>query len=277
MSIAVSELDRLTGRRWRMLVGRDCASAAAGIELIAERLVESAGLRAGDAVLDVATGTGNAALAAARCGSAVTGVDDVVALLERGRERAAAEGLSVTFGAADAECLPYPDGSFDAVLSCLGVMFTCHHLRAAAELVRVCRPGGTIALASWTPSGFVGRMFQTVATHVPSSLLLWSPGLWGTEEHVRCLLGRAVTDLTFTRREFVFRFRSLAEFVEVFRDHYGPLQLAFDALDRSGRQVLYEDLVALVARYDREPGTSVAVASEYIEAIAVVRRTGWST
>ena len=271
MGIAVAQPARLTERRWPTLVGRVRASAEARFAPIAERLVDAAGLRAGDAVLDVATGTGNAALAAARCGSVVTGVDDVVALLERGRERAAAEGLSVTFGAADAECLPYPDGSFDAVLSCLGVMFTCHHLRAAAELVRVCRPGGTIALASWTPSGFVGRMFQTVANHVPSPSLLWSPGLWGTEEHVCRLLGHAIANLTLTRREVVFRFRSAGEFVEVFREDYGPLRDAFDALDPSGGQALYEELTALVAANDQESGASVAVGAEYLEAIAVVR------
>ena len=265
------ELSVIKQRQRLIWAGGDYGAIAARTMAVAERLVDSAGLRGGDVVLDLATGAGNAAIAAARCGCEVTGVDSAEAMLERGRERAAAEGLSVNFTEADAEDLPYPDGSFDAVLSCVGVMFAPHHGRAAAELVRTCRPGGTIALASWTPAGFVGRMFQTVATHVPPPSLLWSPGLWGTEEHARRLLGRAVTDLTFTRQELIFRFRSAAEFVEIFRDHYGPVRAAFDALDQRGRQALYEDLTALVAAHDREPGPSVAVASEYLEAIAVVR------
>jgi ubiquinone/menaquinone biosynthesis C-methylase UbiE len=222
-------------------------------------------------VLDVATGTGNAAIAAARCGCEVTGVDYVEALLERGRERVAAEGLSVTFTEGDAERLPFPDASFDAVLSCVGVMFTPDHEQAAAELVRVCRPGGTIALANWTPAGFVGEMFRTVAAFVPPPPGLRPPGLWGTREHLEQLFGDAASDLTLTRREFVFRFRSPTEFVEVFRSYYGPVRKAFDALDQSGRDRLSVDLAALADRHDREAGPSIAVPAEYVEAIAVVR------
>ena len=271
MGIAVAQPARLTEQRWPTLVGRVCASAEARFAPIAERLVDAAGLRAGDAVLDVATGTGDAALAAARCGCEVTGVDFVGALLERGRERAADEGLDVNFGEGDAEDLPYPDDSFDAVLSCVGVMFTPDHVRAATELVRVCRPGGTIALANWTPAGFVGRMFQTIATHVPVRSLMWPPGLWGTEEHLRQLLRHAVTDLRVARRTCVFRFGSPAELFGAFGDYYGPLLVALDALDQSGREALCGDLAALVARHDRDPGPSIAVPAEYLEAIAVVR------
>jgi SAM-dependent methyltransferase len=255
-------------QRWTWASG-DYSTIAARIVLMAERLVESAGLRAGDSVLDVATGTGNAAIAAARSGCKVTGIDYVEALLERGRERAAAEGLPVTFVDGDAEQLPYPDESFDAVLSCVGVMFTPDHEQAASELVRVCRPGGTIALANWTPTGFVGAMFRTVAAHVPPPAGLRPPGLWGTREHLEQLLGGAVEDLTVTRREFVFRFRSATEFVEVFRDYYGPVRKAFDALDEGGRRRLHDDLADLAARHDQEPGPSIALPSEYIEAIAL--------
>jgi ubiquinone/menaquinone biosynthesis C-methylase UbiE len=256
-------------RRRRTWASGDSGVVAPRIALMAERLVDSAGLRAGDAVLDVATGTGNAAFAAARRGCEVTGVDHVEALLERGRERAAADGLSVNFMQGDAQDLQYADASFDAVLSCVGVMFTPDHVRAAGELVRVCRPGGTIALANWTPASFVGAVFQVVAEYVPTPSLMWSPGVWGTDEHVRRLLGRTVGELAFTRREFVFRFRSPKEFVEVFRDYYGPVSQAFDALDEGGCRALYEDLGALVAGRDREPGASVAVPSEYLEAVAV--------
>jgi SAM-dependent methyltransferase len=257
-------------QRWTWASG-DYSAIAARIVPMAERLVESARLRAGDAVLDVATGTGNAAIAAARCGCEVTGVDYVDALLERGRERAAAEGLSVTFTEGDAEALPYPDASFDAVLSCVGVMFTPDHEQAAAELVRVCRRGGTIALANWTPTGFVGAMFRTVSAHVPPPAGLRPPGLWGTEGHLRELLGTEVVDLTLTRREFVFRFRSPTEFVEMFRVFYGPVRKAFDALDEPGRDRLSLELAALADEHDRERGRSIALPSEYIEAIATVR------
>lgn len=260
---AVKERQRLS---W---ASGDYSVIAARIVPIAERLVESADLRAGDTVLDVATGTGNAAIAAARCGCRVDGVDYVEALLARGRERAAAEGLSVTFIEGDAEHLPFPDASFDAVLSCVGVMFTPNHDQAAAELVRVCRPGGTIALANWTPAGFVGAMFRTVAAHVPPPAGLRPPGLWGTREHLEQLLGHTVNELTLTHRQFVFRFRSPAEFIEVFRHYYGPVHKAFDALDQTGRERLHEDPTALAARHDREPGPSLAVPSEYVEAIAV--------
>jgi SAM-dependent methyltransferase len=268
MGIAVAQPGRLTERQWPILVGRGCASAEARFALIAERLVDAAGLRAGDAVLDVATGSGEAAIAAARRGCVVTGVDDVAALSERARERAAVEGLDVTFAAGDAERLPCPDASFDAVLSCLGVMFTPRHQQAAGELVRVCRPRGTIALASWTPAGFVGRVFQTVAAHAPTVSLMWPPGLWGTREHLEQLLGGAVDELTLTRREFVFRFRSPAAFVDDFRESCGPVRRAFDALDELGRRRLYDDLAALAARHDRTPGPSLAMPAEYVEAIA---------
>ncbi len=257
-------------QRWTWSSG-DYGVIASRIALMAEQLVDSAGLRAGESVLDVATGTGNAAIAAARCGCEVTGIDYVEALLERGRERAAAEGLGVTFVEGDAERLPYHDDAFDSVMSCVGVMFTPDHERAAAELVRVCRPGGTIALANWTPTGFVGEMFRTVAAHVPPPAGLRPPGLWGTREHLDHLFGDAVAELTLTRREFVFRFRSPAEFVDVFRDYYGPVRKAFEALDEGGREQLYADLAGLAARHDREPGPSIALPSEYVEAIAVRR------
>ena len=201
---------------------------------IAEQLAQNAGLRAGQSVLDVATGTGNAALAAARCGCEVTGVDYVEELLERGRIRAAAEGFQIEFTEGDAERLPYPDASFDSVLSCVGVMFTPDQERAAGELVRVCRPGGTIALANWTPTSFVGAIFRAVTRHVPPPAGVKPPGLWGTEERLRELFADAISDLQVQRREFVFRFRSGDEFVDFFRAWYGPVHKAFGALDDSG-------------------------------------------
>lgn len=220
-------------------------------------------------MLDVATGSGNAALAAARCGCEVTGVDYVPELLERGRARVAAEGLQVEFVEGDAERLRFPDASFDAVLSCLGVMFTPDQERAAAELVRVCRPGGTIALAKWTPSGFIGELFRTIGGHVPPPAGVKPPPLWGTEERLGELLGPAVSELRTERRVFVFRFRSPADFAGFFRANYGPVRKAFEALDERGQRRLHDDLVALAQRHDRARGPSVAMASEYLEAVAV--------
>jgi ubiquinone/menaquinone biosynthesis C-methylase UbiE len=265
------DLEAVKRRQQQVWGSGDYAAVASRIILIAERLVEAADLQAGSTVLDVATGSGNSALAAARCGCEVTGIDYVPELLERGRVRAAAEGLPVEFIEGDAENLPFPDSSFDAVVSCLGVMFTPNQERAAAELLRVCRPGGTIALANWTPTGFVGEIFRTVGRHVPPPPGVKPQGLWGTEERLVELFGDGVSKLTATRRDFVFRFRSAAEFADFFRHNYGPVHKAFEALDDSGQRQLHADLTTLAAKHDRAPGPSVAMASEYLEAIAVRR------
>ena len=249
----------------------DYHAVAAQIVPIAERLVQAADLPAGARVLDVAAGSGNASLAAARCGCEVTGLDYVPELLERGRLRAAAEGLPVSFVEGDAEALPYADASFDAVLSVVGVMFAPDQERAAAELVRVCRPGGTIALANWTPASFVGGIFRTVGKHVPPPAGLRPPGQWGTRERLAELIGGAVTDLRITEREYVFRYRSAAEFTDFFRVNYGPVRKAFETLDEAGQAQLHADLTALATEHDRGPGPSVAIPSQYLEVIATRR------
>jgi SAM-dependent methyltransferase len=265
------DLAAVKQRQQQTWASGDYSAVAARIALIAERLADAADLRAGDIVLDVATGNGNAALAAARCGGEVIGVDYVPELLEHGRARARAEGLEVEFQEGDAERLPFSDASFDAVLSCLGVMFTPDQERAAAELVRVCRPGGTIALANWTPTSFVGGIFRTVGKHVPPPAGLRPPGLWGTEERLHELLGPAVSRLSVRPRQFVFRFRSADEFVEFFRANYGPVHKAFLALDEAGRQRLHDDLAALAREHDRAVGPTVAMPSDYLEVIATRR------
>jgi SAM-dependent methyltransferase len=266
------ELAAVKGRQQQAWASGDYAAVAARIVLLAELLVEAADLPAGARVLDVATGSGNAALAAARCGAEVTGVDYVPQLLDRARVRAAAEGLPVEFMTGDAESLPFPDASFDAVLSCLGVMFTPDQERAAAELLRVCRPGGTIALANWTPSGFIGEMFQTVSRHVPAPAGVKTPGLWGTEQRLAELLGAGLQRLAARRRTFVFRFASPQAYADFFRTNYGPVHKAFAALDEQGRQRLHDDLVELAARHDRGARSSVALPAEYLEAVAVRRQ-----
>jgi SAM-dependent methyltransferase len=251
----------------------DFAVVAARIVLVAEHLCDTADLHAGWRVLDVATGSGNAAIAAARHGCIATGVDYVPALLARGRERAAAEGLAVEFREGDAEALPFPDDSFDAVTSVFGSMFAPDHERAAAELMRVSRPGGTIALASWTPDGFIGDLFRTVGAHVPPPAGVPSPMLWGTERHLRELFGDGIASLELEERTFTFRFQSAEGFVEFFRSWYGPTVKAFAALEGDARDALEQDLIALALRSDRLGGGAgaVAIPAAYTEAVAVTR------
>jgi ubiquinone/menaquinone biosynthesis C-methylase UbiE len=237
---------------------------------LAEHLCEIADLQAGWRVLDVATGSGNAALAAARRGCEVVGLDYVPALLQRGRLRAAAEHLDVRFVEGDAEALPFPDASFDAVLSIYGVMFAPDHLRAAAELARVCRPGGRLALASWSPDGFIGETFRIFARYLPAAPGLQPPIRWGDPEYLHTLLGHVAASMSSHRRTAVFRFRSAEENVAFFRTHYGPTLRAFESLDPPRREALQNDLVALARRYDRNGGTGpIAITGDYLETVIV--------
>ncbi|MEU7585866.1 class I SAM-dependent methyltransferase [Micromonospora sp. NPDC049230] len=262
------DFDAVKTRQQVTWASGDYGAVAALIHPIAELLVTAADLSAGARVLDVATGSGNAAIAAARCGCVVTGVDYVPGLLERGRQRATAERLPVAFVAGDAEHLAHPDGTFDAVLSVVGVMFAPDQQRAAAELVRVCRPGGTVALASWTPQGFVGELFRTVARHVPPPPGLRAPVEWGDEARVRELLGGAVGDLRMVRRKFVFRFGTAEEFTDFFRVNYGPTVKAFEALPEERRPQLHADLVELARTHNRASDGTVRIPAEYLEVVA---------
>ena len=242
---------------------------AARIVLVAEHLVDAADLHAGSRVLDVATGSANAAIAAARLGSRVVGVDYVPELLERGRQRAEAEGLDIELLEGDAEALPFPDASFDAVTSVFGSMFAPNHRQAGAELLRVVRPGGTIALASWTPDGFIGDLFRIQASYVPPPPGVQSPMLWGTEAHLRKLFGDGIAWLEVEERTFTWRFRSAEEFVGFFRRWYGPTLKAFAALEGEAYDGLERDLVELARRYDRlDCPDAIAIPATYTEAVA---------
>jgi SAM-dependent methyltransferase len=265
---AVPDLTAIKARQQRTWASGDYAAVATLIVPVAESLCEAADIQAGWRVLDVAAGSGNATLAAARRGALAVGVDYVPALLERGQARAVAEGLAVAFQEGDAEALPWPEASFDAVVSVFGVMFAPHQERAASELLRVCRPGGVVALANWTPEGFVGELFRVVGRHVPPPAGLRPPTSWGEPDRLRELFGDAVRSLDVRRREFTFRFGSAAELVDYFRRHYGPTLKAFEALNGRGT-ALYEDFVALASRFDRNGGRPVAVRSEYVEVLAV--------
>jgi SAM-dependent methyltransferase len=248
----------------------DFSVVASRIVFQAEHLCETADIQAGWRVLDVATGSGNAAIAAARRGCEVVGIDFVPALLERGRIRAAAEHLVVEFLEGDAEELPFPDASFDAVISVYGVMFAPDHHRAAAELARVCRPGGRIALASWTPDGFIGETFRIFSSYLPPAPGLQPPIRWGDQGYLDSLFGDVAATMASYSRTAVFRFRSAEENVDFFRTYYGPTLRAFESLDPPRRELLRNDLLALARRYDRNGGTgSIAITADYLETVIV--------
>jgi SAM-dependent methyltransferase len=250
----------------------DYSAVATLIVPVAERLCDAADLRAGTRVLDVATGSGNAAIAAARFGCDVTGVDYVPGLLDRARERAAAERLDIMFAEGDAEALPLSDADFDAVVSVFGAMFAPDHRRTAAEIARACRPGGRIGLASWTPEGFLGEMFRTIAKHVPPPPGLASPMLWGTEAHLSEIFGDDVEWIGHSRRTFSFRFTSPEAFVELFASVYGPTLKAFEAVDDDARATLAADLTALAWRFDRlADDGAIAIEGEYLESVGLRR------
>jgi ubiquinone/menaquinone biosynthesis C-methylase UbiE len=246
----------------------DYTAIASRIVLVSELLAETADLHAGWRVLDVACGNGNATLAAARSGTTAVGVDYVPALLESARERAVAEGLDAEFQAGDAEALPFDDNEFDAVLSVFGVMFAPDHRRTAAEIARVTRPGGRIALASWTPDGFVGQMLRVVSRYVAPPAGVVSPLLWGTEEHLADLFGEHITEATSTQRAYTFRFNSAPKYVTYFRRWYGPTLKAFEALDGTDQRKLAADLSALARDHNvHRSGDDVAIRSTYLETV----------
>lgn len=249
----------------------DFSVVASRIVLQAELLCEVVNLQSDWRVLDVATGSGNAAIAAARRGCAVVGTDYVPALLERGRIRAAAEHLDLEFVEGDAENLPFPTASFDAVLSIYGAMFAPDHQRTAAELARVCRSGGVIGLASWTPEGFIGEMFRLIGKYIPPATGLVPAIRWGNEAHLRSIFGETIDSMTSQVRTAIFRFPSAEENVRFFRTFYGPTLKTFETLSPSGRESLEQEMIALNRRYDRNGGQGgpIAIAADYLETVIV--------
>jgi len=249
----------------------DFAVIGTTLQIVGEMLAEAADVRAGERVLDVAAGNGNATLAAARRFAHVTSSDYVPSLLEKGAQRAAAEGLDVTFEVADAEELPFADRSFDVVLSTFGAMFTPDHVRPAREMLRVTRPGGRIGLANWTPDGFIGHLFRVVGTYLPPPTGLKSPALWGTEPHIVELFGAQADAIRTERKQFNFRYRSPAHWIQVFRDYYGPIHKAFAALDRARQRALESDITRLLEGLNVGGGRSLVVPGEYLE-VVITRR-----
>ena len=252
----------------------DFAVVGVTLQIVGELLAEATDVRAGERVIDIAAGNGNATLAAARRFARVTSTDYVPALLEKGRARAAAEGLAIDFREADAEALPYLDASFDVALSTFGVMFAPDQARAAAEIQRVVRPGGHIGMANWTPEGFIGQLFKAVGKHMPPPAGLASPLLWGNEDHVRQLFGADALQARITRKMFNFRYASPTHFVHVFRDYYGPLNRAFAALAPNAANALEQDLLALIDRFNTAGPDSMVAPAEYLEIVLTREAAG---
>lgn len=266
------DFEGIKTRQQRTWSSGDYAVIGTTLQITGETLCEAVDVAAGDRVLDVAAGNGNASLAAARRGCDVIASDYVPALLEGTRARAAAEGLTIDVREGDAEALPFADAAFDVVLSTFGVMFTPNQELAAAELLRVCRPGGRIGLTNWTPDGFVGQMFKVVGRYAPPPAGVRSPLEWGTEARLAELLGSDARSLDVQRRHFVFRYRSAEHWLDTFRDYYGPTHKAFAALDSADQAAFARDLLALASEHNASATGGLRIPSEYLE--VVVTRAG---
>ena len=265
------DLEAVKRRQQAMWASGDYQMIATQIQVVAELLMEALDVHSTERVLDVATGSGNAALAAARRGCAVVGVDYVPALLERARLRTRAEGLEATFVEGDAEALPFENASFDVVTSVFGTMFAPNQERTAAELTRVAKPGGRIGLVSHTPDGFVGQLFRTNARHVPPPAGVRSPVQWGTEVRLRELFGGAIRTMTLEKRLYVFRYRSPEAYLDYWKQFYGPTLKAFEAVGETGAPALERDLLDLIGRFNRATDGTMVVPTEYLEAVIVTR------
>ena len=245
----------------------DYAVVGTTLQIVGEQLCESMDVRSGQRVLDVAAGNGNVALAAARRGCDVVATDYVPSLLDRARDRAVAEGLQINFHPADAEALPFQENEFDNVVSTFGVMFTADHSRAASEMLRVCRPGGKIGMANWTPEGFIGQIFKAIGTHVPPLPGTKSPALWGTRNTIADLFRTGASSIKVAERSFVFRYRSTKHWLEVFKTYYGPMLKAFAALPLDGQAALARHLLALADTFNRAKDGTMVVPGDYLEVV----------
>ncbi|WP_457096408.1 class I SAM-dependent methyltransferase [Lysobacter sp. P5_B9] len=269
VAVAMPDLGAIKTTQQATWASGDFAVIGTTLQIVGETLAEAVDIRAGERVLDVAAGNGNATLAAARRFAHVTSTDYVSSLLEKGAARASAEGLRVEFEVADAEALPYRDGSFDVALSTFGAMFTPDHRRPADEMLRVVRHGGRIGLANWTPEGFVGQLFKIIGRQLPPPAGLESPALWGTEPHIVRLFGRNSADIRCERKLFNFRYESAAHWLQVFREFYGPTHKAFAALDAAGQRTLVEAITDLLEQCNVGGRHSLVVPAEYMEVVIV--------
>lgn len=265
------DLAMIKSRQQATWASGDFAVIGITLQIVGESLAEAADIRAHENVIDIAAGNGNATLAAARRFANVTSTDYVPELLEKGRIRAEAEGLAVDFREADAEALPFPDGSFDAALSTFGVMFTPDHVKAANEMLRVVRGGGRIGMANWTPDGFVGQLFKAIGKAIPPPAGLKPPSLWGTEAYIRQLFGSEAVDMQTARKLFHFRYGSAAHMPQTFRDYYGPVHKAFAALAPDTARALEQEILQLLEGWNVAGPDSLVVPGEYLEGV-ITRR-----
>jgi SAM-dependent methyltransferase len=271
LPLAQPDYAAIKGRQQQIWASGDYQVIASLIVPVSERLCDVIDLRAGERVLDVATGSGNTAIAAARRLCEVTGVDYVPELLERGRVRAAAEGFYISFVEGDAEAMPAADAAYDVVLSTFGSMFAPNQEQAAQELLRACRSGGRIGLANWTPDGWIGEMLRIVGRHVPPPAGLRPPTHWGTEDGLAELFANGIVELRAARLDFVWRFASAQQYLDLFRTYYGPVHKAFGALDGTGQEALARDLITAVERFNRATDGTLLVPAEYLEAVVIKR------
>jgi SAM-dependent methyltransferase len=265
------DLGAIKERQQKIWTSGDYTRIGNPLVIMGELLCETVDVRAGERVLDVATGSGNTAISAARRFCEVSGVDYVPELIEYARKRAEVEGMEISFTVGDAENLPYLDAAFDVVLSTLGVMFAPDQEKTAEELLRVCRVGGRIGLANWMPDGFIGQLFRTLGKHVPPPPGVKPPPLWGTEDRLRELFGEGVSSLRTTPRTYVFRYPSSRYYVEHFRSYYGPVRKAFESLPPEGQAALEQDLVELLDRRNVSGDGTLVVPSDYLEVVAIRR------
>lgn len=249
----------------------DYAVIGSTLNIVGEQLAEAADINAGDKVLDVAAGNGNATLAAARRFADVTSTDYVESLLDKGRARTEAEGMHVTFQQADVEDLPFQDGRFDVVMSTFGCMFAPNQVQTAAEMLRVCRPGGRVAMANWTPDSFIGALFKCIGKHVPPPAGVQSPALWGTQARLDELFGSNLARIQITNRVFNFRYHSVEHWLDLFRTYYGPTHKAFLALPDEGKAELAKDMTALAESYNVSQDGRMVVPGDYAEVVITKR------
>ncbi len=265
------DFEALKARQHGAWSSGDYAVVGTTLQIVGEELCEALDIRSGHKVLDVAAGNGNVSLAAARRWCEVVSTDYVPGLLARGKHRAEADGMNIEFKEADAEALPFGDAAFDVVVSTFGVMFTPNQDRAAAELTRVCKRGGKIGLANWTPEGFIGQVFKTLGKYLPPPSGAKSPALWGTEARIKEMFGPSASAIHAERRHFMFRYLSPEHFMDVFKSYYGPILKAFAALDAANQQKLHHDLMALIGTMNRADDGTMIVPSEYLEIVIVKR------
>jgi SAM-dependent methyltransferase len=265
----VTDYSTITARQQQVWSEGDFARIGVSAVIVGELLCEAVDLHPGEQVLDVAAGAGNTALAAARRWTEVTASDFVPDLLATAERRAACEGLRLTTQVADAQELPFPDASFDVVLSTFGVMFAPDQERAAAELLRVCRPGGRIGLANWAPGSLASDMFAATAAHVAPPPGLRPPVEWGRRERLEELFGEGVSSLRIELRQLVLRAPSPEHMLEHFRTWFGPIKVAFATLDEAGQQALAADLLAAWGKHNRAGDGTLVAPSDYAEVVAV--------